>query len=115
MIDRKVLDGFFAGGPSRGIDFGRPLLWGYFFRDRDLAALERARPALEALGYRFVTVLGRPSGPPWFLHVERVEVHSASSLFDRYRDFDAFAREHALEAFDGFDVGTVDGSGFKRP
>ena len=115
MVTKAVLEQFFAGGPSRGIDFGRELLWGYFFTHHDRAVLERARPALEARGYRYVGVSDRGGGPVLFLHVERVETHTAESLFQRYQELGAFAAEHQLASFDGFDVGNVDGTGFKRP
>ena len=115
MITRATVDGFFAHMTSKGIDVARPMLWGYFFVDPDRSTLERARPALEALGYRFVTIFEREAGSSQeLLHVERVEMHTASSLLERCRELDAFAAKHRIAAFDGFDMGNADGTPLKR-
>jgi hypothetical protein len=113
VIRREILEHFFAAGPSRGIDFERDLLWGYFFTHEDPALLERARPVLEKLGYRFVAITNREGrGDTKFLHVERVETHTVATLFARYKELSSLALKHHLDSFDGFDVGNVDGSAF---
>jgi hypothetical protein len=62
------------------------------------------------LGYRVVNVYlsdkNKPTDPDlWWLHVERVETHSVSSLDKRNAELASFALRHALESYDGMDVG----------
>jgi hypothetical protein len=91
-------------------DLKKPLLWGYFFTHPTRDALEKAAPLLTARGYRLVDIrLGErqsPSDPDtWWLHVERIEIHTVDSLDARNRDLDAFAKEHGINNYDGMDVG----------
>ncbi len=84
---------------------------GYFFVDARRGRLRRLRPILVAAGYRYVDMfpVNADGDPRVFLHVERVERHTADSLFRRCTELDALGAEHDT-TFDGFDVGNVDGS-----
>jgi hypothetical protein len=77
-IDEALVEGMFKNIRQKGkwaID--GPMLWGYFFVDRDRAGLARARSELERRGYRFVQILeSNGKDDPLILHVERIEVHS---------------------------------------
>lgn len=114
MITRQLVDEFFQDNERRGLSLDRDMLWGYFFTHREPAPLERIRPIVEALGYRYVDIF-EPSEDDdereYVLHVERVEQHSAASLFERCEALANLARDHGLDSYDGFDVGNVDGSG----
>lgn len=113
MITRDMVRGFFRHNQRRGVSLDREMLWGYFFTDPDPRSLEAAYPALERAGYEFVDVLEPgedDDNPQFWLHVEKVEQHSASSLYQRCVELYRFAEEHSLGTFDGFDVGNVDGS-----
>ncbi len=41
----------------------------------------------------------------WWLHVEKVELHTADSLHQRNMSFYQFANQQGLSAYDGMDVG----------
>jgi hypothetical protein len=87
-----------------------PLLWGYFFVDPSGEKLKLAGSELEADGYRIVGLQPRKNkeGLQYFqLHVERVEVHSPSSLHLRNKAFYDLADKHGLKSYDGMDVGPV--------
>lgn len=94
-------------------DLSQPLLWGYFFADADQTKLERVAPLLKKQGYRFVDIYlsdkEEPEEPDlWWLHVEKVEVHTADTLHERNQQLYAFADEHGLDSYDGMDVGPVE-------
>ncbi|MEM9060934.1 MAG: ribonuclease E inhibitor RraB [Pseudomonadota bacterium] len=87
-------------------------LWGYFFTDRRLEALERAAEELVKAGYTFVRVLEpeleQGEARYYFLHVERVERHSVDSLHLRNAALYEFADRHNLGGYDGMDVGPLE-------
>ncbi|MDI1366355.1 MAG: ribonuclease E inhibitor RraB [bacterium] len=87
-----------------------PLLWGYFFTSQDKSSLETASKALIGQGYRLVDIhLGdkekRTDPDIWWLHVERVELHTVESLDARNAQFYAFAAKFRRVQYDGMDVG----------
>lgn len=93
-------------------DISKDMLWGYFFTDESKKELESVVPLLTAKGYRFVDIYlsdkEDPSDPDvWWLHVEKVETHSPDTLNLRNQELYRFADEHALDSYDGMDVGPV--------
>jgi len=90
-------------------DSAKPLLWGYFFADPTKGKLESASAQLKAKGYQVVGIYdSEPEGETpalWWLHVEKVEKHTADTLHARNQEFYKFAEEHQLESYDGMDVG----------
>ena len=90
------------------------LLWGCFFVDTDVEKLERLKPRLESLGYRFVDIFQleeeegeEPSGE-YMLHIEKVETHSPATLAKRNIALARLASESGVVAYDGWDVGQVE-------
>lgn len=84
------------------------LLWGYFFTNQTPEPLREAAVELETMGYRVVDISERPGAAAsarWWLHVERVEVHSVESLHARNQELYAFASKMKLGSYDGMDVG----------
>jgi len=93
-------------------DMSRPMLWGYFFTHSTRAPLDKAGTALTKLGYRLVNVYKadkESANAPdvWWLHVERIEVHTVATLDARNQEFYRFARQYGLDSYDGMDVGPV--------
>lgn len=93
-------------------DLSSPLLWGYFFTDSERENLQKSVPGLEAKGYKFVEIFlsekENPDEPDlWWLHVEKIEIHTPDSLFKRNTELYQFAAENHLESYDGMDVGPV--------
>lgn len=112
MINRDRLEEMFSDIRKKtnwGID--GPMLWGYFFTDRDSQKLAVASSALQAQGYRFVDIfvpeLDEGVEEYFFLHVEKEEVHTVDSLDRRNRELYAFAEQFNLGSYDGMDVGPV--------
>lgn len=96
-----------------GWDLSKPMVWGFFFTNRTRGELERAGILLERDGYRVVEIfLSDKEGPAepdqWWIHVEKIEIHSVESLEARNRVLSAFASANDLEAYDGMDVGPVE-------
>ena len=98
-----------------GWNISGPLLWGYFFTDHIPAKLQAAVGQLESLGYRTVALYEAEADSPdegtdeplYFLHVERVELHTPASLHTRNGDFNELALKLDLASYDGWDVGPV--------
>lgn len=113
MITREQLVEMFAQiARDTDWDLAKPMLWGYFFTDSDKTKLERVAPLLEQQGYRFVEIFQTEKEDPgepdmWWLHVEKVEVHTPVTLDQRNQKFYQFADEHHLDTYDGMDVGPV--------
>ena len=113
MISREIIEDMFSDmrdGARWKID--GECLWGYFFTDHDRAKLTAAIPALEKMGYRFVTILDQPTPQDddqglMFLHVEKEEIHTVDSLLARNAELYRFAEEFDLEEYDGMDVGPI--------
>ena len=93
-------------------DMSRDMLWGYFFTHPTRQPLESVSKELAASGYRVVDIYlsdkDQPTDPDtWWLHVERVEIHTPASLDKRNHELRAFAKKHGLGSYDGMDVGPV--------
>ena len=91
-------------------DTSKPMLWGFFFTDPSKDNLQGAVPLLEQQGYRFVDIFlseKDDSEEPdlWWLHVEKVEVHTPETLDQRNQVLYKFADSNNLGAYDGMDVG----------
>jgi hypothetical protein len=88
-----------------GLDVDGPLLWGYFFTDRDARRLKAVADHLASDGYRVVSIYPAADGSTNVLHVERVETHTPVSLDERNASFSALAERFGLDSYDGMDVG----------
>ncbi len=92
-------------------DLSQPMLWGYFFTNNTRDLLENARDVLVSKGYRFVEIYlsdkEKPDEPDlWWLHIEKVEVHTPQTFMQRNNEFYKFAEDFKLE-YDGWDCGLV--------
>lgn len=110
-VARTQLEKMFANiAKQTRWDMSREMLWGYFFTNPTQAPLEAAAAELSKMGYRIVLVYPsdkkQPTDPDlWWLHVERVEVHSVESLHQRNIELTQFAARRGLKSYDGMDVG----------
>jgi Regulator of ribonuclease activity B len=111
VIDRESLVEMFESIADRGEwDMSQPMLWGYFFTNRNEAALRAAVPALNSDQYEFVDIYLSEKDDPsdedlWWLHVQRVEVHTVDTLAARNDRLSEFASRHGIDSYDGMDVG----------
>ena len=83
------------------------LLWGFFFTSPTKPPLIEASKVLEKMGYRVVSVYLDEEKKDWWLHVERIEVHSVDSLHARNQQLVKFAAEKKLGTYDGWDAGQL--------
>jgi hypothetical protein len=81
-----------------------PMLWGYFFFDPDRKKLEQVANALRGSGYQVVGIEPTES-KTFMLHVERIEIHTPTSLHARNVEFHAIATKYSVASYDGMDVG----------
>jgi hypothetical protein len=68
---------------------------------------------LASQGYRVVDIhTGDKDSPSdsdvWWLHVEKIEVHTVATLGGRNRAFYRLAESLGLDSYDGMDVGPVE-------
>ncbi len=92
---------------AQGVETKKPLLYGYFFYDRDRAKLERLAADLIKQNYSLVR-LEKNDDEICILHVEKAEVHSGSSLLKREEDLRVLASRFMVATYDGWDVGNTD-------
>jgi len=112
MITREQLEEMFHQIETKtDWDLSEPMLWGYFFSHDEPGRLREAAEQLETSGYRTVDIYYRDAAPdPWWLHVEREEIHTLDSLEARNIELEDFAEEFGLSTYDGVDVGPVGSS-----
>jgi Regulator of ribonuclease activity B len=82
-----------------------PLLWGYFFFDSSREKLQDAANELQAINYRLVSITEVTGRNTLRLHVEKIEVHTPTSLHARNTELYELASKYKLAAYDGMDVG----------
>jgi hypothetical protein len=117
VIERDALVEMFENIADRGEwDMSQPMLWGYFFTNHDPVALREAVPSLQSDHYEFVDIYQSEKDDPsdddlWWLHVQRVEVHTVDSLFARNERLSEFASRHKIDSYDGMDVGPAPAAG----
>jgi hypothetical protein len=105
MIEKSQLIEMFEGMRAQAPwDVDSDLLWGYFFTGDDRAALDRLSKKLVSLKYDLVELRPDDNQDGYWLHVEKVETHSAESLHERNQEFYRMADEYAV-TYDGMDVG----------
>lgn len=111
MIEREALVEMFESIARQGDwDMSQPMLWGFFFTNHEPTALRAAVPKLQADDYEFVDIYESDKDSPsdadlWWLHVQRVEVHTVDTLFARNERLAEFASRHGIDSYDGMDVG----------
>ena len=112
MIDLDQIKAMFANvTENAGWDLSQPMEWGYFFTDRKRARLEAALRELQQQGFTFVDIfmpkIEKDQEDYFFLHVVKVGVHTPDTLFAQNAELYALAARHALDSYDGMDVGPV--------
>lgn len=90
-----------------GVDVTKPLLYGYFFYDKDKSKLEKFKDELLKEHYKLVR-LDMTKRKDYILHMEKVEVHSRASLFEREQQLDKLSKTFQIAVYDGWDVGNAD-------
>ena len=91
----------------QGVDTKKPILFGYFFYDKDKSKLESLKTELIKDNYRLAG-LEMVEKKLFVLHVEKVEIHTRASLFDRENQLRKISRKFQIEAYNGWDVGNAD-------
>lgn len=91
----------------QGVDTKRPLLFGYFFYDKDKSKLEKLKDELLKDNYRLVS-LEKVDKNKYILHLEKIEIHTRESLLRRENWLDELAKKYKVELYDGWDVGNAD-------
>ncbi len=91
----------------QGVDTKKPLLFGYFFYDKDKSKLENLKNELLKDNYKLVK-LELIENKEFILHVEKVEIHTRASLLDRENQLEKLSQKFKIETYDGWDVGNAD-------
>ena len=93
-------------------DMSTNMVWGYFFTHNEPKMLEKAAKVLKDQGYNIVDIYmsdkETENDPNLFwLHIEKVEVHTPTSLDKRNNELYIFAHNFGLDSYDGMDVGPI--------
>ena len=91
----------------RGVDTKKPLLYGYFFYDKDKIKLEKLKDELLNNNYKLVR-LEKTEKRGFILHIEKVEIHSRASLMERENHLYKLSENFQVATYDGWDVGNAD-------
>ena len=90
-----------------------PLLYSFYFVDKDVDKLEKLGNKLDADGYDFVDIFelgdeetGESTGE-YLLHIDKIEAHTPESLAQRNVEFQKLAGEFGIETYDGWEFGEV--------
>jgi hypothetical protein len=106
----ELIEMFEAIAEQTDWDMKGEMLWGYFFTDDDRGKLEACSKRLTELGYEFVEIsAGDEPDDPLTLQVEKIEIHTPDTLFQRNQELSDIAEEMGINSYDGMDVGTIDG------
>ena len=96
-------------------DTSEPMLYSYYFVDKDADKLDSLGIALEEKDFDFIGVyeLGDEktdeSTGEYLLHIDKVEAHTPESLAQRNVEFQRLADEYEIETYDGWEFGEVGG------
>jgi len=90
-----------------GWDISGDLVSGYFFADRNPIKLEPLATQLVEMDYRLVSIYEADDRSTYFLHVERIETHTPSSLLRHTIEMNALAAKFGVASYDGMDAGPV--------
>ena len=105
-IQLSQLEGMFSNMRAKAPwNVDGPLLWGYFFFDPSRDKLQDAAKELLAANYRMVTIEEVSGRNTFRLHVEKIEVHSPTSLHSRNNEMYELALKYMLALYNGMDVG----------
>lgn len=104
---QKNVNSIFDAMELEGVDTKKPLLYGYFFFDKDKSKLEKLKEKLLKDNYKLVR-LEQTENKQYILHIEKVEMHSRASLLERDEQFAKLSKEFKISIYDGWDVGNAD-------
>ena len=100
----ELIEMFEAIAEQTDWDMSGEMLWGYFFTDDDREKLEACSDRLTEMGYEFVEITdGDEPDDPLTLQVEKIEIHSPDTLFQRNLELSQFAEEMGISSYDGID------------
>lgn len=90
-----------------------PMLYSFYFVDKNVDKLEKLGLKLEADGYDFIDIfqLGdeetqKPTGE-YLLHIDKIEVHTPESIAQRNVEFQKLADEFEIDTYDGWEFGEI--------
>lgn len=109
MISLEEIENMYSRMHSNGIDTNKEMLYGYFFTNKEPSKLEELAKELRENNYKFVSI-HQDEDLLYWLHLERVEIHNAKSLFDLNKLLYKIADKYGVNSYDGFDVGNKDSS-----
>lgn len=106
MISIEKIEEMYSNMESNGVDTTSDFLYGYFFVSKKQKRLKKAVPDLKEMSFRFVDIY-QSDDKNWWLHVERIESHSAQTLFELNKKLYAISDKYKIE-YDGYDLGNPD-------
>lgn len=107
MIPIEKIKEMYSNMHSAGVDTDEKMLYGYFFTNSEPKQLEKVSEQLKKDSFDYVDIYQNEDGLYW-LHMERIEIHNANSLFELNKKLYAVADKFKITSYDGYDVGNAD-------
>ena len=97
-----------------GWNMSGPMLWSYFFSNKEQIALDKLKEALIKDGYNFNGIHPSDKEPGktpafYWMQVVKEEAHTPESLDERNNEFYDMASKFTIDSYDGADVGAPPG------
>lgn len=103
MVTKESIEKTFDKMNGNGINIKKQLLYGYFFTNKTKAKLMEFSKILVEKDYKLVDIY--ENGDTWWLWMEKVEIHTPETLYQRCYEFYSLVKEFKFISFDGYDVG----------
>jgi Regulator of ribonuclease activity B len=106
MISIKQIEIMFEKMRADGkFNVDSPLLWRYFFAGKSKESLTALKTYLVERGFRFVDIYPSSDKRGFWLHIERIEVHTPQTLDELNLWFYGLVDQFQIDTYDGMDVG----------
>ena len=106
MITKEKIEEIYNNMHQSGINTDVKMLYGYFFTNTEPEKLKKVAEELKDQ-FEYVNIYPDDTKQYW-LHMERIEIHNAKTLFELNKKLYAVAAKHKITSYDGFDIGNAD-------
>ncbi len=114
MITIEKIEEMYSNMHNNGVDTDIKMLYGYFFTNSEPEKLKKVSEELKKDRFEYVDIYPDETNQYW-LHMERIEIHNAKTLFELNKALYAIADKYGITSYDGFDLGNAEkGKGIER-
>ena len=93
---------------SNGFDVDAPLIWGFYFIDKNKKKLKALFDELKEKNYILIDIYKSEGGDEWTLHASKIDILTPEKLHKRNNAFNDLADSCDVELYDGWDVEKIE-------